>query len=46
MLTLEDLKNLEPNTIFAKGIIVDSPEGINMARSGKMLRWVAVRGSV
>lgn len=46
MLTLEDLKNLEPGTIFAKGVIIDSPEGINMTRSGKMLRWVAVRGEV
>jgi len=46
MLTLEKLKALPPQTIFAKGEIVDSPEGINMMNSGQMLRWVAVRGGI
>lgn len=46
MLTLEDLKNMEPKTIIAKGEVLDSPIGINITNSGKMLRWVAVRGGI
>ena len=46
LLTLEDLKNMDPKTIFATGEIIDSPEGINMTNSGKRLRWVAVRGDI
>lgn len=46
MLTLEDLKNMKPKTIFVKREIEDSPIGINMTNSGKMLRWVAVRGGI
>jgi hypothetical protein len=45
MLTKEMLKILRPNTVFATGILPDSPEGINMTRSGKDLRWVAVSGT-
>ncbi len=45
-LTLQDLKDMKPNTIFAKGKSFDSPEGINMTNSRKMLRWVAVRGGI
>ncbi len=43
MLTLKQLKDMEPG-IFAKGKILDGPEGINMTNSGNMLKWVAVRG--
>ena len=32
--------------IFAKGEIIDSPDGINMMNSGKQLKWVAVRGYI
>lgn len=46
MLTLEDLKNMEPKAIIAKGEALDSPIGINMTNSGKMLRWIAVRGAI
>ena len=46
LLTLEDLKSMQPATIFAKGESADSPEGINMTNSGKTLRWVAVRGGI
>lgn len=45
-LTLEQLKRVEPHTILAKGEIVDSPDGINMTNSGKLLRWIAVRGII
>ena len=46
MLTLKMLKEMPPNTVFAKGEIVDSPEGINMAGSGGLLRWVAKRRGI
>ena len=42
-LTAEDLKNMNPG-IFAEGVALDNSYGINMTRSDKMLRWVAVRG--
>ena len=46
MLTIKDLKDMTPDTIFAKGVIVDSPDGINMMNSGRMLKWVACRGGI
>ena len=46
VLILEDLKNMEPKAIIAKGEALDSPIGINMTNSGKMLRWIAVRGVI
>lgn len=46
MLTLQSLKDMKPQTMFAQGKSIDSPEGINMTNSGKMLRWVAVRGGI
>ncbi len=45
MLTLEKLKSLPANYIFALGEIRDCPNGLNMTGSGKTLGWVAVRGS-
>ena len=42
-LTPEDIKNMKPG-IFAEGVALDNQYGINMFRSGKPLRWVAVRG--
>jgi len=46
MLTLRDLKDMPSNLIFRSGVAVDGPLGINMTRSYKMLRWVAVRGDI
>ena len=46
MLTLKKLKEIKSGTIFAKGEIVDSPYGINMANTGALLKWVAVRGGI
>lgn len=46
MLTKEILKAMNPNTIITSGTITDNPQGINMTNSGKMLRWVAVRGGI
>lgn len=46
MLTLEQLKILPPNTIFATGTLSDSEDGLFMTGSGKELRWVAVRGGI
>lgn len=45
-LTLDILKLFQSGTIFASGILPDSEEGINMTNSGRLLRWVAVKGSV
>ncbi len=42
-LNLSMLKLLPHGTIFATGIGVDEPDGINMANTSKALRWVAVR---
>ena len=46
LFTFEDLKAVPAQTIFAKGEVVDSPEGLNITNSGKMLKWVAVRGVI
>jgi len=47
LLTLQKLKSIEPKTIFAKkGTFKDGPEGINIARTGQLLKWVAVKGDV
>ena len=43
-LTVDQLKQMEPRTIFAKGVFIDGPEGVNMANTGKEVRWIAVRG--
>ena len=46
MLTLEKLKKMKPSTRFGQGYIEDSPAGINMANTGKTIKWVAVRGDI
>lgn len=46
MLTLQELKDMEPHKIFATGIAIDAPGGLFMASTGKELRWVAVRGNI
>lgn len=45
MLTLKDLKDMEPG-IFAQGEVPDSPKGCNVANTGKIMKWVAVRGDI
>ena len=44
MLTVEELKNMTPGVRFASGFVLDNPDGVNMSNSGKLLRWVAIRG--
>lgn len=46
MLTLQELKDMDPDTIFATGTTTDDPAGINMTGSGRELRWVACRGGI
>lgn len=46
MLTVEQLKKMPADTIFAEGVAEDSPDELFMARSGLMLRWLAVRGGI
>lgn len=45
MLTLSKLKAMKPG-IFDSGTVRDSSTGVNILGSGKMLRWVAVRGGI
>lgn len=44
MLTLQQLKDMPPESIFATGIAMDTEDGLFMANTGKELRWVAQRG--
>ena len=46
MLTLDQLKAMPEHTMFATGEMMDEPSGLFMARSGKLLRWVACRGEI
>lgn len=46
MLSLKQLQDMPPHTIFATGVTVNSPEGINMSNDGRSLRWVAKRGQI
>mgnify|MGYP001560158826 CR=1 FL=1 len=46
MLTLKELKELPPNTIFASGLAMDNKDGLFMANTNRELRWVAVRGGI
>ena len=46
MVTLEQLKAMKPNAIFATGTANDDPEGLFMANTNRLLRWVAVRGGI
>ena len=46
MLTLQNLKDMEPDTIFATGVTTNDPAGINMSNDGRELRWVACRGGI
>jgi len=46
MLTLNQLKNMRPETIFANGAAPDNQYGINMSNSGIELKWLAIRGGI
>ena len=46
MLTLQQLKDMEPDTIFASGETTDDSNGVNMTGSGQALKWVATRGGI
>lgn len=46
MLTLQQLKDMEPNTIFATGETTDGYDAVNMYGKGQELRWVATRGGI
>ena len=45
-MTLQQLKDMEPDTIFATGTANDDPQGLFMANTNRQLRWVAVRGGI
>jgi len=46
MLTLKDLKEMQPESIFDEGIAINNSMGLNMTGTGEELRWVAVRGGI
>jgi hypothetical protein len=48
MLTLQELKDMKPKTVFATGIVENSPNGIYMTdhNVGGKLLWVAKRGGI
>ena len=46
MLTLQELKDMEPRMVFAKGKSLDNEHGLFMAGTGRELRWVACRGYI
>ena len=45
-LTLQMLKDMPPHEMFMWGNLIDSPSHINLANTGRQVRWVAVRGSI
>jgi hypothetical protein len=46
MLTLQQLKDMEPDTIFATGETTDGYDAVNMYGKGQQLRWIATRGGI
>lgn len=46
MLTLQELKDMKPDTIFATGVTTDDNSGVNLATTGEKIRWVACRGGI
>ena len=47
-LTIERLKEMEPDKVFARGFVLDHETVCNITgrNTGKMLKWVAVRGGI
>ena len=46
MLSLKDLKEMQPDQVIATGIANDNPDGLFIANTNRQLRWVAVRGYI
>jgi hypothetical protein len=48
MLTIQQLKEMKPESVFASGEIENSPDGLFMTSSniGKKLLWIAKRGGI
>ena len=46
MLTLKELKEMQPGEIIATGTANDDPQDLFMANTNRELRWVAVRGGI
>lgn len=46
MLTYDEFIKIPNGSDFSKGEIIDSPYGLNMTNSGKMLKWIAVKGHI
>ena len=48
VLTLEDLKEMKPYTVFAHGYTENSPDGVYMTNSniGRKMLWIAKRGGI
>lgn len=45
MLDAQMLQDMPSSTVFARGEVENSPEGIFMTSAGGELRWLAVRGN-
>ncbi len=46
MLDIKMLNAMPEHTVFATGLVEDSPEGVNMTGSGRVLKWIAKKGAV
>jgi hypothetical protein len=44
MLTMANFNRVKEGEVFARGFASDDEFGINISRSGKCLRWLAVKG--
>jgi hypothetical protein len=44
MLTLEEFQKIPSGTDFDYGLAVDNYDSLNMAGSGRQLKWIAVKG--
>ena len=44
MLEIKSFSNIDSGKVFARGEIIDSPDGLYIDGGNKMLKWVAVKG--
>ena len=44
MMTIEVFNKIVSGTVFATGVLPNSPEGLYMTNSGGELRWIAKKG--